>query len=66
VQSAIDRLVQNRTVFVIAHRLSTIINADQIVVIDKARIVETGTHQQLISNPESLYAYLYQLQFHAS
>lgn len=48
VQDALSRLMENRTSVVIAHRLSTIQNADLIVVIDKGRIVETGTHQELI------------------
>jgi subfamily B ATP-binding cassette protein MsbA len=48
VQDALFRLMENRTSIVIAHRLSTIQNADLIVVIDKGRIVETGTHMELI------------------
>ncbi len=48
VQKVINKLVQEKTVLVIAHRLSTIIGAEQIVVIDKGEIVESGTHQQLL------------------
>ena len=48
VQAALDRVMQNRTTLVIAHRLSTIRNADKIVVLDEGRIVETGTHDQLL------------------
>ncbi|PXZ07714.1 ABC transporter ATP-binding protein [Gilliamella apicola] len=48
VQKVINKLVQGKTVLVIAHRLSTIIGAEQIVVIDKGEIVESGTHQQLL------------------
>ncbi len=55
VQKAIDNLMKNRTVIVIAHRLSTIKNADKIVVINHGRIVEIGTHNELISDKNSAY-----------
>jgi len=48
VQSALDNLMKNRTTIVIAHRLSTILNADRIVVIDKSKIIDVGTHSELI------------------
>ena len=61
VQSALDRLIQGRTVFVIAHRLSTVRNASKIIVLDKGRIVEEGSHSELLGR-EGLYKRLYQMQ----
>lgn len=63
VQEALENLMQNRTSFVIAHRLSTIKNAQQIVVIDKGMVVETGNHEQLMSQANGLYKRLVELQF---
>ncbi|MCX8086133.1 MAG: lipid A export permease/ATP-binding protein MsbA [Rhodocyclaceae bacterium] len=62
VQAALDELMKNRTTLVIAHRLSTIEKADRIVVLDKGRIVETGTHTELLTHG-GVYAKLYRLQF---
>lgn len=61
VQQAMDHLLEGRTAVVIAHRLSTIRRADLIVVMENGRIVEQGTHEQLISNSK-LYKHLYALQ----
>ena len=61
-QEAIDRLMAHRTVFVIAHRLATVQNADFIVVLAEGRIVERGTHGDLLS-ADGLYRRLYNLQF---
>jgi subfamily B ATP-binding cassette protein MsbA len=63
VQKAIDNLMQDRTVFVIAHRLSTIQNADMIVVLNNGEVVETGTHEELISKENGNYKALYNAQF---
>lgn len=62
VQAALDVLMQGRTSIVIAHRLSTIENADRIFVMDKGKIVESGTHQQLLSE-KGYYSKLYQKEF---
>ncbi|OIW10677.1 hypothetical protein TanjilG_16049 [Lupinus angustifolius] len=62
VQEALDRVMIGRTTVVVAHRLSTVRNADIIAVVQGGRIVETGNHQELISNPTSVYASLIQLQ----
>jgi ABC-type multidrug transport system fused ATPase/permease subunit len=62
VQSALDELTQGRTTLCIAHRLSTIQRADVIVVLDQGRIVETGTHADLLQRG-GLYARLHSLQF---
>ena len=53
----------NRTSLVIAHRLSTIRDADRILVVDKGRIVESGSHEELIRNTEGIYYNLSKLQF---
>jgi ATP-binding cassette subfamily B multidrug efflux pump len=62
IQQALDTLMKGRTSFVIAHRLSTIVNAHQIAVIDDGRIVERGTHQELLSQ-KGRYFNLYTMQW---
>lgn len=62
VQDAILKLMENRTSLVIAHRLSTIQHADMIVVIDEGRIVETGTHSELMTKDEGFYRKLHSFQ----
>jgi subfamily B ATP-binding cassette protein MsbA len=62
VQGALGNLMANRTVIVIAHRLSTIRRADKIVVLDRGRITETGTHQELVEGG-GIYQRLHELQF---
>lgn len=63
IQSAMESLLQGRTSIVIAHRLSTILKADGILVVDKGRIVEQGTHHELLEQ-DGLYRRLYETQFH--
>lgn len=65
IQKALDRLMENRTSFVIAHRLSTIVNADKIVVLDGGRIVESGTHEELLAQ-KGRYYNLYTMQWTTS
>jgi ABC-type multidrug transport system fused ATPase/permease subunit len=63
IQRALGRLLEGRTSFVIAHRLSTVRSADMVLVIDEGRIVERGTHDELLSR-NGLYADLYRRQFY--
>ncbi|WP_296281260.1 lipid A export permease/ATP-binding protein MsbA [Pseudoxanthomonas sp.] len=62
VQNALQKLMPDRTTLVIAHRLSTIEHADQVLVLDQGRLVEQGTHAELLAHG-GLYAHLYQMQF---
>jgi ATP-binding cassette, subfamily B, bacterial MsbA len=62
VQDALERLMQGRTTVVIAHRLSTIEHADRVVAMDHGRIVEHGTHAELLA-AGGLYARLHAMQF---
>ncbi|HLG30982.1 MAG TPA: ATP-binding cassette domain-containing protein, partial [Candidatus Brocadiales bacterium] len=62
VQNALDHLMKNRTTYVIAHRLSTIKNADRIIVLRDGKLVEEGTHDELIQNGKE-YKKLYEIQF---
>jgi subfamily B ATP-binding cassette protein MsbA len=62
IQAALETLIQGRTTIVIAHRLSTVERADRIVVLQQGRIVEVGSHPQLIAS-NGLYARLYRTQF---
>ena len=63
VQRAIDNLMKDKTVFVIAHRLSTVKNANRIAVINEGRLVELGSHEELMAIPGGQYRTLYNMQF---
>ena len=64
VQAAMQKLMENRTTLVIAHRLSTVEHADRIVVLAQGRVVESGTHRELLAQ-NGVYAGLYRIQFSA-
>lgn len=63
IRTATETITQGRTSIIIAHRLATIVNADKIIVMDKGRIVEEGTHYELINREEGYYKNLYYSQF---
>ena len=62
IQQALGELMHDKTTIVIAHRLSTIMKMDRILVIDKGRVVESGTHQQLLQKKENIYKKLWEIQ----
>ena len=64
IQEAVEKLMEGRTTFIVAHRLSTIHKADQIIVLEKGRVVETGQHEELMNN-KNLYYNLYKLKMQA-
>ena len=63
IQDSLERMMNIGTMLIVAHRLSTIQHADNIIVLSKGEIVEQGTHQELLKNPEGKYHALYMLQF---
>ena len=62
IQKNMRAICQGRTVFIIAHRLSAVRHANRIIAMEKGRIAEAGSHEQLLANPQGLYAYLWRLQ----
>jgi ATP-binding cassette subfamily B protein len=61
IQQALDVLIPGRTTFIVAHRIQTVMNANLILVLDKGRIVQSGTHAELIQQP-GLYHDIYEIQ----
>jgi ATP-binding cassette subfamily B protein len=61
IRTALNRLMEGRTTFIIAHRIQSLMNADQILVFDKGRIVQHGAHEDLLDQP-GLYRQIYELQ----
>ena len=66
IQNATKKITENKTSIIIAHRLSTILNSDRILVMDKGRLVESGTHLELIKEKKGYYKNLYEIQFKKS
>ncbi|OIO18125.1 hypothetical protein COV56_00545 [Candidatus Kuenenbacteria bacterium CG11_big_fil_rev_8_21_14_0_20_37_9] len=62
IQHALESISKNQTMIIIAHRLSTVINADKIFVINQGRVVESGTHAELMQNKDGIYSHLLELQ----
>jgi ATP-binding cassette subfamily B protein len=61
IEAALDRLMANRTSLIVAHRIQSVMNADLILVLDKGRIVQQGTHEELLAQ-EGLYREIYDIQ----
>ena len=66
IQKAIKKITKDRTSIVIAHRLATIKKADKIIVMEKGKIVETGTHKELLEKEDGYYRKLHEVQFAAN
>jgi len=63
IQEALKTLLQGRNSFIIAHRLSTVLNSDKICVLEDGKIIQMGSHEELVEDKDGLYAHLYSMQF---
>lgn len=63
IKNATIKITENKTSIIIAHRLSTILNSDRILVMDSGKLVESGTHKELIKKKDGYYRSLYEIQF---
>jgi ATP-binding cassette subfamily B protein len=62
IRGALNHLMQDRTTFIIAHRIQSVMNADLILVLDQGKIVQTGTHEDLLENEDGIYRQIYDVQ----
>ena len=65
IQEALSKLIEGKTTIMIAHRLSTLRDADQLIVIERGRVAESGTHAELLEKEDGIYKKLYGLQMEA-
>ena len=62
IRDALNELMENRTTFIIAHRIQSVMIADLILVLDKGEVIQTGTHEKLVSQPDGMYRRIYDIQ----
>ncbi|MGR9117113.1 MAG: ATP-binding cassette domain-containing protein [Gammaproteobacteria bacterium] len=62
IRVALERLMENRTTFIIAHRIQSVMNADLILVLDKGKVVQMGTHKELVAQKDGIYRKIYDIQ----
>jgi len=62
IRDALNELMENRTTFIIAHRIQSVMIADLILVLDKGRIIQTGTHEELVAQADGMYRRIYDIQ----
>jgi ATP-binding cassette subfamily B protein len=62
IREALNELMENRTTFIIAHRIQSVMIADLILVLDKGEIIQTGTHEDLVSQKDGMYRRIYDIQ----